>query len=55
MGGAVTLATALLREGKAAETVPSLRESLEQAKANHLIGTALPSTIEATSGDCLQA
>lgn len=55
VGGTVTLAMTLIREGKAAEAEPLLRDSLAQATAHHLVGTALPENIEAALGDCLRA
>ena len=53
MGGTVTLALAMTRDGKAVEAEPLLRESLKVAKANHLEGTALPENVSAALGECL--
>jgi serine/threonine-protein kinase len=55
VGGEVTLALAMTRDGKAAEAEPMLRESLKLAKANHLIGTASPENVSAALGECLFA
>ena len=53
VGGTVTLALAMTRDGKAVEAEPLLRESLKLAKANHLEGTALPDNVSAALGECL--
>lgn len=53
VGGTVTLALAMTRDGKAVEAEPLLRESLGLAKKNHLEGTALPENVSAALGECL--
>jgi tetratricopeptide (TPR) repeat protein len=53
LGGTVTLALAMTRDGKAAEAEPMLREGLKLAKANHLGGTASPENVSAALGECL--
>lgn len=53
VGGTVTLALAMTRNGKAVEAEPLLRESLVLAKNNHLEGTALPENVSAALGECL--
>ena len=55
VGGTVTLALAMTRDGKAAEAEPMLRESLKLAKTNHLKGTASPGNVSAALGECLLA
>ena len=55
VGGTVALALAMTRNGKAAEAEPMLRESLELARANHLLGNALPDNISSALGECLLA
>ena len=55
VGGRVALALAVLRQGRAAEAEPELRECLELAKTNHLVGNALPEVVAGALGECLLA
>ena len=54
VGGTVTLAMTLTREGRSAEAEPLLRESLDLVKAHHLNSTtASPVNVQIELGRCL--
>lgn len=55
VGATVVLGMALTRLGRAAEGEPLLRESLELARENHLVGFASPTQITVALGECLIA
>lgn len=55
VGATVVLGMAPTRLGRASEGEPLLRESLALAKANHLVGLAAPTSVEAGLGECLLA
>lgn len=55
VGGTVILGTTLTRLGRATEGEPLLRESLELARENHLVGFASPTQVTVALGECLIA
>ena len=55
VGGMFVLGLVMTRNGKAPEAEPLLREALDLAKTNQLVGNASPDNLSAALGECLLA